>query len=88
MPADIRCLTHDSIRDPWVNFEAGTLSKAVDKSRVSPLLFHLKPSDIDQNSPLLQFQSTTCNKADSSSSWLQRGPPLRALRALRAGVNR
>lgn len=46
-----------------MNFEAGALSKAIDKSKVCPLLFHLKPSDIS-DSPILQFQMANVEKED------------------------
>ena len=39
---------------PWVNFEAGALSKSVDGSHVVPLLFDLKKSEVEY--PLAQFQ--------------------------------
>jgi hypothetical protein len=47
---------------PWLNFEAGALSKAFDKSRVSPFLFGVKRSEIQ--GPILQFQSTIYDKDD------------------------
>jgi hypothetical protein len=58
----ILCITEDNIEAPWLNFEAGALSKSVDKSRVSPFLFRVKRSDI--RGPLLQFQSTIFDKAE------------------------
>jgi hypothetical protein len=59
----IICLTQDNIAAPWILFEAGALSKSIERSRVSPLLFNLSPSDL-ASSPLLQFQSTTFEKFD------------------------
>lgn len=59
----ILCVTKDNMESKWLNFEAGALSKAIDKSRVCPLLFHLKPSDISDG-PLLQFQMANVNKDD------------------------
>lgn len=59
----ILCVTKDNLQAPWLSFEAGALSKAVDKSFVSPFLFDIKPSDL-KNSPILQFQSTVCQKKD------------------------
>jgi hypothetical protein len=32
----VLCLTAENLQSPWLNFEAGALSKAVDKSRVIP----------------------------------------------------
>ena len=59
----ILCVTKDNLESQWLNFEAGALSKAIDKAKVCPLLFHLKPSDIS-NSPILQFQMTNIEKED------------------------
>lgn len=58
----IICLTKQNIHAPWINFEAGALGKSVDKSKVSPFLFRMKPSDV--NGPLLQYQSTRHEKDD------------------------
>ncbi len=59
----ILCVTPLNIDAPWLNFEAGALSKAFSATNVSPLLFGLKPSDL-KKSPLLQFQSTLYDKKD------------------------
>lgn len=59
----ILCVTNENFEAPWLNFEAGALSKTIDKSRVAPLLFGLKRSDI-KSGPLLQFQSTIAEKDD------------------------
>ena len=59
----ILCVTRDNLEAPWINFEAGALSKSVDKSRVSPFLFGLKRSDVKAG-PLLQFQSTVTESQD------------------------
>lgn len=59
----ILCVTRDNLEAPWINFEAGALSKSVDKSRVSPFLFGLKRSDVKAG-PLLQFQSTVTESHD------------------------
>ncbi|ANH80235.1 hypothetical protein A8C56_03880 [Niabella ginsenosidivorans] len=59
----ILCVTPLNIDAPWLNFEAGALSKAFSTSNVSPFLFGLKPSDL-KKSPLLQFQSTLYDKKD------------------------
>lgn len=58
----IICLTKQNIHAPWINFEAGALGKSVDKSKVSPFLFRMNPSDV--NGPLLQYQSTRHEKDD------------------------
>ena len=59
----ILCVTKDNIDSQWLNFEAGALSKAVDKAKVCPFLFNLKPSDIS-DSPILQFQMTNIDRDD------------------------
>lgn len=59
----ILCVTKDNLESQWLNFEAGALSKAIDKSKVCPLLFRLKPSDIS-NSPILQFQMANVDRDD------------------------
>ncbi len=59
----ILCVTPQNLEAPWINFEAGALSKAFNNSNVSPFLFGLKPSDL-KKSPLLQFQSTLYEKKD------------------------
>jgi hypothetical protein len=59
----ILCVTHQNLDSSWLNFEAGALSKAFNKTNVTPFLFDLKPSDLT-NSPLLQFQTTSFDKKD------------------------
>ena len=59
----ILCVTKDNFEAPWLLFEAGALSKAMDKALVAPLLFDLKHSDLS-GSPLLQFQATTFSKEE------------------------
>lgn len=59
----VLCVTPQNLEAPWINFEAGALSKAFNNSNVSPFLFGLKPSDL-KKSPLLQFQSTLYDKKD------------------------
>lgn len=58
----ILCVTRENINAPWLNFEAGALSKTMDKAFVSPFLFDVKRSEVD--GPILQFQSTVFEKAD------------------------
>jgi hypothetical protein len=52
----IICVTPENLVAPWVNFEAGALSKSLDKSRVAPFLFGVPRTAVQ--GPLLQFQST------------------------------
>jgi len=58
----IICVTPDNTERPWILFEAGALSKALDKARVCPLLFGLKPADV--GGPLASFQLTQFEKED------------------------
>lgn len=51
----IICLTKSNLQSDWIHFEAGALSKSIDRARVSPFLFNVKRSDV--KGPLLQFQS-------------------------------
>lgn len=58
----ILCVTKENSNAPWLNFEAGALSKAFEKSRVTPFLLDIKPTDIQ--GPLVQFQATQFIKED------------------------
>jgi TIR domain len=58
----ILCVTKTNIDAPWLNFEAGALSKSFEKGHVSPFLFDIEPSNV--TGPLLQFQSTVYEKED------------------------
>lgn len=58
----ILCVTRENLSAPWLNFEAGALSKTMDKAFVSPFLFDVKRSEVD--GPVLQFQSTVFEKDD------------------------
>ena len=58
----ILCVTRDNFREPWLNFEAGALSKKMESSRVCPFLYNVKRSEID--GPLLQFQITVYKKEE------------------------
>ena len=57
------CVTKDNLSAPWLNFEAGALSKTIDNSYVAPILFDLKPSEL-KGSPISQFQATSFTKDD------------------------
>jgi hypothetical protein len=59
----IVCITKENLGAPWINFEAGALSKSLDKSRVFPFLFDLNRSDVTDG-PITQFQSTINEKDD------------------------
>lgn len=58
----ILCVTRDNLNAPWLSFEAGALSKTMDKSFVTPFLFDIKRSEVQ--GPILQFQSTIIEKDD------------------------
>jgi TIR domain len=47
-------LTAENLQAPWLVFEAGALSKTMDKSKVCPVLFGLEPADV--KGPLVHFQ--------------------------------
>jgi hypothetical protein len=56
----IICITRQNVMSPWINFEAGALSKMIGQSYVSPLLFDVEPSRL--RGPLSQFQATVFDK--------------------------
>lgn len=56
------CVTPDNLGSPWLNFEAGAISKSLDRGHVSPFLFHVDPSAII--GPLEQFQHTVYKRPD------------------------
>jgi hypothetical protein len=58
----IICVTPYNIHKPWMNFEAGALSKFIARSCLTPLLFCVDPTAL--TGPLAQFQSTMCTKDD------------------------
>src|SRR5262249_38283677 len=55
-------ITQDNFKEPWINFEAGAISKAINVSYVSPFLFDVVPSRI--LGPLQQFQFTVNDRED------------------------
>ena len=58
----ILCVTKENMEAPWLSFEAGALSKTMEKSFVTPFLFDVKRSEVQ--GPILQFQSTIFEKDD------------------------
>jgi hypothetical protein len=40
------CLTPDNIDSPWIHFEAGALSRALESAKLCPLLFGMDPTDL------------------------------------------
>ncbi len=57
------CVTKDNLNSPWLNFEAGALSKTIENSYVAPILFDVKPSELT-GSPISQFQATSFSEED------------------------
>lgn len=58
----ILCITRDNLHADWMLFEAGALSKSLDKSHVCPIIFGITNTDLA--GPLKQFQTTSFDKAD------------------------
>jgi hypothetical protein len=59
----ILCLTRENLQAPWLLFEAGALSKAVEEGAVCPYLLDVDVSEV--SGPLSQFQA---KKADKNST--------------------
>jgi hypothetical protein len=57
------CLTPENLDAPWILFEAGALSKSLEKARVCTYLLNVNPTDIEW--PLAQFQHTRAEKEDT-----------------------
>ncbi|OMF01216.1 hypothetical protein BK124_00625 [Paenibacillus amylolyticus] len=55
-------VTKENVYAPWIQFEAGALSKSMSSSRVCPILIDVKISEISE--PFKQFQATTFRKDD------------------------
>ena len=62
----IICVTPYNVNKPWMNFEAGALSKIVGSSFVAPFLFRLDRSGL--KGPLLQFQVTVYSESAQTES--------------------
>lgn len=58
----IICLTKENQHSPWILFEAGALSKNIEKSKVCPILFNFDTAEL--KGPLASFQATKFNKED------------------------
>lgn len=58
----IICVVPGNSGEPWLNFEAGALSKSVNDSNVSPFLVGVSPAELSD--PLTQFQATMYEKDD------------------------
>lgn len=58
----IVCLTKENVNRPWILFEAGALSKDLDRSKVCSVLFGMETTDL--SGPLTIFQATNFEKSD------------------------
>jgi len=58
----IICVTPENQSAPWILFEAGAISKQLEKAKLFPLLLGMRPSELD--GPLSQFQSTVLEQDD------------------------
>ena len=58
----ILCVTKENLEAPWLLFEAGALSKMMDKASVCPFIFDIKRAEV--KGPILKFQSTIFEKED------------------------
>jgi hypothetical protein len=59
----IICVTQESIRSPWILFEAGALAKSVTGGRVCPYLIDMRAEQLP--SPLSQFQAKSATKQET-----------------------
>jgi len=58
----VLCITPENLKSQWMHFEAGALSKVIDKSLVCPFLVGVKQSSL--KGPLTMFQATASAKND------------------------
>ena len=58
----IMLLTKDNLGSAWMMFEAGALSKQMDKSHICPILFGIENTDLI--GPFVQFQTTPFSKEE------------------------
>lgn len=65
----IVCVTRENSVAPWINFEAGALSKAVGDARVIPCLLDMPVSDL--TGPLVQFQAVSSANKDEVFSMVR-----------------
>lgn len=57
------CLTKDNLESPWLLFEAGAISNAIEKTYVCPYLLDVEYDDLP--GPLKQFQVTKAEKGET-----------------------
>lgn len=58
----IICVTRDNLHADWILFEAGALSKSLEKSHICPVTFGMSSTDLA--GPLKQFQTTEFERKD------------------------
>jgi TIR domain len=58
----IIALTRESLNSNWIMFEAGAISRSVEKTRICAILFGIEP--IDVKGPLAAFQATRFSKEE------------------------
>lgn len=56
------CLVPNNVHEPWLNFEAGVISKSLTSDKVCPFLFGLTPKQL--SGPLSLFQCTEYSKEE------------------------
>jgi hypothetical protein len=61
----VLCITRESVSAPWLNYEAGALSKSIEKARVVPLLFDMRFSEV--KGPLVAFNMALADRAGIKS---------------------
>lgn len=55
-------MVEENVSSPWLNFEAGAISKNIEDSKVIPLLHEMRPEQI--NGPMAQFQAKLINQEE------------------------
>jgi hypothetical protein len=53
-------LTRESLNSQWIMFEAGAISRRIERARVCPIVFNIEKTDIQ--GPLSRFQATAFNE--------------------------
>lgn len=61
----IAVVNNENFKSEWISFEAGAISKGIEKSRVCPLLIGMKPTEL--TGPLGAFQATEFGQSELKS---------------------
>jgi hypothetical protein len=56
----IIALTRESLNSQWIMFEAGAISRQVERARICPIVFNIEKTDVE--GPLARFQATAFSK--------------------------